>query len=63
MSAATEIAPVSAFHGLVAAQRRDLLQFPTLLWLNSSDSALTFLCAAGTLLSVLVIFDVLTGPA
>jgi len=57
------IAPVSAFMDSLQRRGATFWQVPTLLWLNSSDSALTFLCAAGTLLSVLVIFDVLTGPA
>src|ERR1041385_8231097 len=58
------ISPVAPYLASVARSPGGVTfwQFPTLLWLNSSDGVLTFLCAAGTLLSVLVIFDVLTGP-
>jgi predicted DCC family thiol-disulfide oxidoreductase YuxK len=35
---------------------------PTLLWLNPSDSFLHILCGAGTVLSLLVLFDVAPGP-
>src|SRR5260221_3903822 len=36
---------------------------PTLVWFNSSDSFLLLLCGAGTVLSLLVVVDVLTAPA
>src|SRR5438067_1993274 len=35
---------------------------PTLVWLNSSDSFLLLLCGVGTVLSLLVVVDVLTAP-
>ncbi len=36
---------------------------PTLCWLNSSDSFLQFQCAAGTILAVLLIFEIIPAPA
>src|SRR5579859_2559053 len=38
-------------------------RLPSLVWLNSSDTFLVFLCGAGVVLALLVIFDVLTLPA
>jgi predicted DCC family thiol-disulfide oxidoreductase YuxK len=38
------------------------LRLPTLLWLDSSNTVLQFLCVGGMALSLLLIFDVLTAP-
>ncbi len=37
--------------------------FPTLAWINSSDAGLKFLCGAGALAGLLVVFGVVTAPA
>lgn len=57
------IAPASQLMNNVQQTGVSFWRFPTLFWLNSSDTSLTFLCGAGTLLAILVIFDILTGPA
>ena len=37
--------------------------FPTLAWINSSDSALTLLCGMGALAGLMLMLGILTGPA
>ncbi len=58
------VAPIADY--LAALQRQwgssIYWQLPTLAWLNSSDNFLNLLWGAGTLLSLLVILDILTLP-
>ncbi len=47
----------------VKAQDLSFTNYPTLMWLNSSDAFLQFLCIGGAGLAILVILGVFTAPA
>jgi predicted DCC family thiol-disulfide oxidoreductase YuxK len=57
------IMPTHRFLDFVAKNYGSLSYFlaPTLCWLGSSDAALTFLCAGGAILSILLLFGITPG--